>query len=622
MVVFNQREPPQPTTSSAVAKQLGLLKLHQSNTKSEQPYSTLLEALAASLVTKMHAKCADDTAAASSTAPHTTPASHLTATTQATARPTAATPRTSAFTLTAPIASAVTAPPSVPAVAAVPQAKAAFAATASTTASSKSTTTAPVSSNALTSTAFTPASLALMSRMKHNTAVPATNGKPQPEEEKQQPPSSAQRRVQRAEESDELLMEEFDEGDTGSKTTSATSRITAARTTSSGNTARTILTPASATTAAATTLFPPPPTASPTAITLQDAQTLRQLTFGAASATNTQMFSQSWKQQGFYFTQHAALPFGLVQRDGGPCGLIAAVQAEVLRELLWGEWRTVHGVREVSEADQQRALVHALAAMLWRAGGGKLAKLVIEGGKSSAGTGSVKGYKPDGITECLLVHTATSYPSLCSLLYHYLSLYLHPHSHGLVLALYSLCLSRGLTQLAGDYDYDGCVLIGQHSYCTQELVNLAIAGTAVSNVFDGHKAMDGMAMKGIAVEGSGATVGFVSLFEHYGYVEVGRVLKQPRYPVWIVCSESHYSVLYCEDGKQQSQEAGGWQRFDLFYYDELIKQQEVIRLTVDCTVTSSDAPRSKDLEPPLNDCIRTRWGKHARVSWNGTEPIL
>ena len=339
-----------------------------------------------------------------------------------------------------------------------------------------------------------------------------------------------------------------------------------------------------------------------------------------ASATNPQLFSQSWKQQGFYFTQHAALPFGLVQRDGGPCGLIAAVQAEVLRELLWSEWRTVRGVREVSEADQQRALVHALAAMLWRAGGGKQAKLVIEGGKGGGG-GSAKGYKADGITECLLVHTATSYPSLCSLLYHHLSLYLHPHSHGLLLTLYSLCLSRGLPQLAADYDYDGCVLIGQHSYCTQELVNLAITGAAVSNVFDGQKSMDGMVMKGIEAGGGGggSSVGFVSLFEHYGYVEVGAVLKRPRYPVWIVCSESHYSVLYCEENKQG---ADGWVKFDLFYYDELIKQQEVIRLSVDCSMTSSDAPRSKDLEPPINDCIRTRWGKHARVSWNGTEPIL
>ena len=564
----------------------------------------------------MHTKALDQSPVISpaSTAIHTTSTIHPT--TQTAARPAAAPTRTTtAFAAPATTTAAtITTPASV---GVVLQTKTAFSATPS----AKPAVTTPVSSSALASTAFTPASLAIMSRMKHSTPTAITSKPGIAEEEKQQPAASLGRSVQRAEESDELLMQEFDDSDTTSK--SSTARITAARTSTTSSATRHILTPAiSTSSSSATALFPPPPPSSPTPINLSDAQTLRNLTFGAASATNAQQFSQSWKQQGFYFTQHAALPFGLVQRDGGPCGLIAAVQAEVLRELLWSEWRTVRGVREVSEADQQRALVHALAAMLWRAGGSKQAKLVTEGGKSNGGGGGVKGYKPDGITECLLIHTATSYASLCSLIYHHLSLYLHPHSHGLVLTLYSLCLSRGLPPLATDYDYDGCVLIGQHSYCTQELVNLAITGQAVSNVFDGNKSMDGMLMKGIVGDGSsGATVGFVSLFEHYGYVEVGSVLKRPRYPVWIVCSESHYSVLYCEDGKQQ-EGSSGWVKFDLFYYDELIKQQEVIRLSVDCSITSSDAPRSKDLEPPLNDCIRTRWGKHARVGWNGTEPIL
>ena len=420
-------------------------------------------------------------------------------------------------------------------------------------------------------------------------------------------------------------MEEFDDN----TNTTAPSRITAARTPSTATAAtassRTILTPAAASSTAA--LFPSPSSAPPVAITQAEAQQLRTVTFGNTPTNPSASFSQSWKQQGFYYTSHTALPYGLVQRDGGPCGLIAAVQAEVIRELLWSEWRTVRSIVEVSEADQQRAMVHALATMLWRAGGGKQAKIATTGSKnssSSSSSGNVKNYKADGITECLLIHTATSYQSLCSLLYHNLAQFLHPHSHGLILILYSLCLSRTLTSVISDFDYEGCVLIGQHAYCTQELVNLCMTGQAVSNVFDGNKSMDGMVMKGIAVANSSSGVGFVSLFEHYGYVEVGNVLKFPKFPVWIVCSESHYSVLFCEDKLQASagaKSSNGGGKFDLFYYDELIKQQEVVRLTVDCS-GKSDAPRSKDLEPPLNDCIRTRWGKHARVSWNGTEPIL
>jgi hypothetical protein len=71
-----------------------------------------------------------------------------------------------------------------------------------------------------------------------------------------------------------------------------------------------------------------------------------------------------------------------------------------------------------------------------------------------------------------------------------------------------------------------------------------------------------------------------------------------------------------------SASASSISRFDLYYYDELANQSEEIRLTIDLTSKSS-APTSKnDLEPPLNQCIRTKWGSHARVDWNGTEPIL
>ena len=35
--------------------------------------------------------------------------------------------------------------------------------------------------------------------------------------------------------------------------------------------------------------------------------------------------------------------------------------------------------------------------------------------------------------------------------------------------------------------------------------------------------------------------------EAFDYVHVGANLKQPLRPVWIVCSESHYSVLFSAD---------------------------------------------------------------------------
>lgn len=58
--------------------------------------------------------------------------------------------------------------------------------------------------------------------------------------------------------------------------------------------------------------------------------------------------------------------------------------------------------------------------------------------------------------------------------------------------------------------------------------------------------------------------------------QVGAHLKTPRYPIWLLCSESHFSVLF---GLQRELLTSPDQ-FDLYYYDGLANQQEEIRLTV------------------------------------------
>ncbi len=54
---------------------------------------------------------------------------------------------------------------------------------------------------------------------------------------------------------------------------------------------------------------------------------LRQLLWGTQGGP-----PPSWKQ-GFFFSTRPGLQFGLVQRQGGPCGVLAAVQAHVLAAL-------------------------------------------------------------------------------------------------------------------------------------------------------------------------------------------------------------------------------------------------------------------------------------------------
>lgn len=58
---------------------------------------------------------------------------------------------------------------------------------------------------------------------------------------------------------------------------------------------------------------------------------------------------------------------------------------------------------------------------------------------------------------------------------------------------------------------------------------------------------------------------------------MGSYYKDPEYPIWIVLSESHFSVLF---SKSRVALNPGEQVFDLYYYDGLNNQEEEIRLTV------------------------------------------
>jgi ubiquitin carboxyl-terminal hydrolase MINDY-3/4 len=50
-------------------------------------------------------------------------------------------------------------------------------------------------------------------------------------------------------------------------------------------------------------------------------------------------------------------------------------------------------------------------------------------------------------------------------------------------------------------------------------------------------------------------------------MEVGNFLKTPFFPVWVICKEFHYSVLFANDSRVN--ENTDLKKFDLIYYDEL-----------------------------------------------------
>ncbi len=155
-------------------------------------------------------------------------------------------------------------------------------------------------------------------------------------------------------------------------------------------------------------------------------------------------------------------------------------------------------------------------------------------------------------------------------------------------------------------------LISVHGYCSQEVVNLMLTGKASSNVFNGEKDLgDDYILRGIK---SPQELGFLTLFEYYGNYNVGSYLKNPALPIWVICSESHYFILFSNDlsALQEMKE------IDLIFYDQLMRQEKTILLTLKL---GKHLGGMNEMDPPIEKVIRTKW-QRAFVDWNGSTKIL
>ncbi|KAK3540377.1 hypothetical protein QTP70_030212 [Hemibagrus guttatus] len=335
----------------------------------------------------------------------------------------------------------------------------------------------------------------------------------------------------------------------------------------------------------------------------ETATALKEMIFGSPAAC----FSEEWRCQSFSFSSRPALRYGIVQKKGGPCGVLAAVQAAVLQKLLFEGISSDALSERLSDAVRTKCLTDAVAGILWRAADRKNVTVAINSGR---GHFTPMGcYRCDGILEMITCVDVQSFDDL--------KLLIEQHIHqfesgpfGCVLLIISAVLSRTIPMVSGDMDVPTSTLIGAHGYCTQELVNLLLCGRAVSNVFDNEMKLDSgngnfTLLKGIRER---CDIGLLSLYEHYNICKVGSYLKNPRFPIWVVCSESHFSVLFSPSEDLTSSQ---WspREFDLYYYDGLANQQEPIRLTVypDSALKMLEAEEAdSDLTPPLELCIRTR----------------
>lgn len=333
-----------------------------------------------------------------------------------------------------------------------------------------------------------------------------------------------------------------------------------------------------------------------------DLQELWELLFGLAPDEDDVF---RWTQSAFVFVgdtgtagevESLPCPWGLRQDLGGPCGVLASVQAFIVRELLWGG--TEHGSFPRTPSSTSTASTEfgtdvdsdssTSASML------STPRTSTPATVEKAGRGGSNGAKG-----CCEQHLANTFAQAgegavlaCTLarMLHMaapVSKYIWAEVHSRtdvwtrefksalslqqwlagkdgigvlpcpVLSLVcSLALTRGVSVVRSDMDDASVPLVGLFGHCSQELTNLCLTGCAATNVFDGDLTFedggDVLKLRGISRR---PNIGFLSALEPLRFCEVGQLFKQPRYPLWVVGSATHYTLLFCGDCASHSHAA-------------------------------------------------------------------
>ncbi|VDL97486.1 unnamed protein product [Schistocephalus solidus] len=208
-------------------------------------------------------------------------------------------------------------------------------------------------------------------------------------------------------------------------------------------------------------------------------------------------------------------PTALCQETSGPCAVIAAVQAAILREVLC-----------------RRRVGLPIPTDEGAYSGGKTPFQEFVDGLNCAPHFSLT----------LVLNRLVSLDSTDELQAIIMSLIPQiMSSYGLLCFLYSILLTHGLEDvkkgMVGETDTLIDPTFGSASQC---LLNLLITGRSSPHLFDGERTLSGFTMQGVTAQ---PKTGFLTVVEALRYCEVGWYLKNPSTPIWILGSETHFTVL-------------------------------------------------------------------------------
>ncbi|CAG0916953.1 unnamed protein product [Notodromas monacha] len=261
---------------------------------------------------------------------------------------------------------------------------------------------------------------------------------------------------------------------------------------------------------------------------------------------------ERWSQ-GFSFSENEGT--ALLQKEGGPCAVIAPVQAFLLKNYLEDGVSCIENLRGVGEEGRKTMFLNSLSEIIHQASNGsEAATLVVQ--NTADVLEKDNGEAPPPI-EMSAVDPRSPEVFLKNSTYialqgsHEIHEALLRHfdvfccNLGVLRFLYSVLLTKGLSNIKQEMEDPSEGLIdGIYGHGSQSLINLFLTGKAVNNVWDNTRDVGGLSLRGIPAQNK---VGFLTTLEHHRYCEVGSYLKNPLYPVWLLGSETHLTVLFSFD---------------------------------------------------------------------------
>eukprot|EP00073_Rattus_norvegicus_P044612 XP_017446754.1 PREDICTED: protein FAM188B2 isoform X2 [Rattus norvegicus] len=183
-----------------------------------------------------------------------------------------------------------------------------------------------------------------------------------------------------------------------------------------------------------------------------------------------QVLGSDWRKAHFKFHDpFSDLAFALQVEKGGAQSIQMAVQGSIIKYLLFareGKDCSLHSLCNLSQREQEQALAAVLAGILWAAGTAQ--KAIV----------------------CFVTKDIHSTSTLDCSRDNFIERFQGEGSHGVILFLYSLVLSRTFERLQKDLDSTTTHLLQSQAggiLCRQAVLNMILTGRASPNVFNGYE---------------------------------------------------------------------------------------------------------------------------------------